>query len=178
MKYLIIMLLSFPALAQNYVLGAGMVIPKDKEYNAGYYIEADYIIEINLNRKMIFGFSHAGYMTDNIVKIGEKEVKTEKINCNCTETDIKFSESNYIEKRMVRAISLVFGFEVLERLYLTTGITSSKHITKINGEEVSSFYSSHIDAGAKYFIKINKGFLTLNTKFNPEYYSFGLAYGR
>ena len=170
MKYLIILLLSFPVFSQNYSLETGMVIPKDKDYQLGYYIEVNFLIETNLNRKMIFGVSHGGYMTDNAV-ISAKEFETKE--CNCTQTDIGFGNNNQ-PKRMVRTVSLIFGLEALKRFYLTTGITSAKHITK----DVSGYYSTHIDFGAKYFIKINNGFLTINTKFNPEQVSVGVGYSR
>lgn len=178
---IIALLLSMSVSAQNYGVGAGTIIPKDKQMNVGYYIEADFIIKTNQERKylnnLLLGFSHGGYMSGNISKIGEKEIKTEE-NCNCTQTDIEFGQSKYTEKKLVRAIGITFGVETFKRLYITTGITSSKHILKVNNEEINNFYTTHIDAGAKYFWKIKKSFLTTTFKFNPETVSFGLGYSR
>lgn len=167
-KLIIIFLLTvFTASAQNYELGAGAVIAKDKDYQVGYYIETNFIIRSNQDRKylnnMIFGFSHAGYMTG-----AEKSLKQqETVDCNCTETDLNFGKTK--EKKMVRSVGLIFGVETLKNLYLLTGVSSLKKID--NG---LSHYVTHIDAGAKYFFKN----VSLTARFNPEYYSFGIGYNR
>lgn len=167
-KLIIILLLTvYSASAQNYELGAGAVIAKDKDYQVGYYIEANFIMKSDQKRKylnnMIFGFSHAGYMTG-----AEKGLKQEEtVDCNCTETDLNFGKKS--EKKMVRSVGLTFGVETFKNLYLLTGVSSLKKID--NG---LSHYVTHIDAGAKYFFKN----VSLTARFNPEYYSLGIGYNR
>ncbi len=183
MKYFIILLLSLSVQAQNYGLETGFVIAKDKDYQVGYTIEASFIIKTNQERKylnnLLFSFHHSGYMNNAIVFNSVTNEKLTKENCNCELTNIGFENSGtYTKKKMVRAVGFSLGIEAFKRLYLFTGVTSSKHIESINSNVSNSYYTTHIDSGAKYFWKIKNSFIITSVKFNPETTTITLGYSK
>lgn len=183
MKYFIILLLSLSVQAQNYGLETGFVVAKDKNYQVGYTIEASFIIKTNQERKylnnLLFSFHHSGYMSNTIVFSSVTNEKITKETCNCELTNIGFENpGTYTKKKMVRAVGFSLGIETFKRIYLFTGVTISKHIQLINNSVSNSFYSTHIDAGAKYFWKIKKSFIITSVKFNPETTTISLGYSK
>lgn len=176
------LLLSVSVFSQNYGLGAGTIIPKDKQMNPGYYIQADFIIKTDQKRdylnNIILGAEHGGYMSNEKVISDEKSLEQIKTDCNCNTENINFAQKEYKQKELVRTVSLLFGAETFKNLYLITGVTSTKNTQKVNNEETSSYYTTHIDFGVKYYIKYRNSFIVPTIKFNPETFSFGVSYSR
>lgn len=180
-----LLLVAMSASAQNYELGAGSVInTDDKDYHANYYIEANFIIKTNQNRKylnnLLFGFTHSAFMTGNMSRGNDLSTSEGLSNdCNCDSNLIDFkSDNKYILKKEARGISLNFGISITDRWYLLSGVTNYQHIILINSEKAVEYRTMQIDAGVKYFHKIQKSYVTTTLKFNPETVSFGLGYSR
>lgn len=175
--------------SQNYEIYTGAVISEDKDMHSNYMLGLNFTVDINKDRDylntLILGFEHGAYMSNEKTYNSESNTTSEvETSCNCSAESLGLGAGNGFKlKKEVRTVSLNFGVGVcdtcwLKRLYLMSGITNSQHITKVNDEKVSNYYSTHIDAGLKYFIKINKNYISPMIKFNPETVSFGIGYSR
>ncbi len=181
-KLLLALLITGSVYSQNYELYTGSVLSEDK--SVGYLIGANFIIKTDQKREylndILLGIEHSAYMSGNKTTVSNKE--NVSADCNCTSEDFNFAGKEVIKKE-TRAVSLNFGVSIcktcwLKQLYLISGVTNYQHIILINGNKASEFRTTQIDAGAKYFWKIDKSFLTTTFKFNPETVSFGVGYSR
>lgn len=181
-KLLIALLITGSVYGQNYELYTGSVLSEDK--SVGYLIGVNFIIKTDQNREylndLLLGFEHSAYMSGTKITGINKE--TVSNGCNCTSEALDFRGEKNIKKE-TRAVSLNFGVNIcktcwLKQLYLISGVTNYQHITVINENKASEYRTVQIDAGAKYFWKTKKSFLTTTFKFNPETVSFGLGYSR
>lgn len=182
MKPLIVLLLLLTSsvYAQNYEIYTGAVISRDKDIHSNYMLGANFIIKTNQERKyfnnLILGFEHGAYMSNEKIITSNGGDNSIVVDCNCKESQMGIGNADsYTTKKEIRTVSLNFGVSVVKRLYLMTGITNSKHIVKMNREEIGSNYTTHIDAGLKYFIPVKRWFFSPMIKFNPESTTFGLG---
>lgn len=186
----IFLLLTKPVYCQKYELYTGSVISEDSNMHPGYMIGLNRIFEMHQKddkylTKLLVGFEHSAFMSGNktFSKTSDNQILPPPA-CNCETDNIDFSKSSqYTLKKEVRAVSLNFGLEFcndcwLKRLYLLTGVTNYQHISKINNEKVEEYRTMQIDAGLKYFIKINNSYLSPTFKFNPETISFGIGFSK
>lgn len=190
-KFIIAMIfMTASVYSQHYEIYTGAVISEDKDMHSNYMLGLNFTVKLNQDReylnKMLFGMEHAAYMSNNKTYGTPSSLPESTINdCGCTEDPLGFgSGGNYTTKKMARTVSLNVGVELCEdcwfkRLYVISGITSSLHILKVNNEKLDEYYSTHVDFGLKYFVKLDKkNFITPTIKFNPETVSFGIGYSR
>lgn len=169
--------------SQNYEVYVGSVISEDKDMHVGYELGANFIIKTNQNRKylnnLLLGFSHQGFMSNNIQSyIDDNNLSITHTDCNCTTETLSITNSSYISKKMVRAVTLNIGIEIANRWYLISGVSNLQHINFINNEKINDYRTMQIDAGVKYFIKSNDWYFSPMVKFNPETISFSIGIAR
>lgn len=186
---LILLVIALPTYAQNYDVYVGSVISRDKDMHANYMLGMDVKFDMHQDRKylnkLILGFEHSAYMSNGKTYTITSENPITEIPCNCESESLNLkNDTQFIMKKEVRSISLNIGLGVcdecwLKQLYLMSGITRAKHITKIDNKNASEKISIDIDAGLKYFVSMSKGkwFIVPTAKFNTEAFSFGLGAG-
>lgn len=188
-KFIIgLFLMTVSVYSQNYEIYTGAVISKDKDMHANYMLGLNFTVKIKQDReylnKMIFGMEHSAYMSTNMSFNSYPKTSEIAETCNCENNELEsINGYNHFSKKEVRAVSLNLGVNVcetclLKQLYLISGVTSSKHIFKVDNETINEYYTMHIDASLKYFIKYKNSFITPMVKFNPETFSFGIGYSR
>lgn len=183
---LLILLITTSVFSQNYDLNTGVSISQDKVMNPGYFIGGNFIIKTNQNRKylnnLILGFENSGFQSNNInyssTTPNSPNMDELKESCNCISNEfdnINSGDINYNIKYRVRGTSINLGVELSNNWYFMSGVTNYKHMTLINGNEVSSYRNMFIDVGLKYFIKNKHWYFIPTIKYNPEVFSFGIG---
>ena len=175
----VILLVSSIAHGQDYELYSGISIHKDKDIKYGYVAGANFIINTNQNReylnKLILGFEHSGYMGKEGVL--EFNNNNDVVSCDtCDTSNIGFTDDYSRKyKKLVRAVSLNLGVDILSNWYLMSGVTSYQNINTIDKVKVSENRVMQINAGIKKFIKINNWIWSPTIMFNPNVTSFSIG---
>lgn len=174
-----LLLLSSIAHSQDYELYSGISVHKDKDIKYGYVAGANFIINTNQNReyfnKLILGFEHSGYMgKEGVLEFNNND---DVVNCDtCDTSNIEFT-SDYSSKykKLVRAVSLNLGVELVKNWYLMSGVTNYQNINTIDRVKVSESRVMQINAGIKKFIKINNWIWSPTIMFNPNVTSISIG---
>ena len=167
--------------SQQYEIYTGVGINMNQQLGNGYIAGFNFIMDTHQDdrkwaNQVLFGIEHSGFYSGDInmpnVNTSDNTIK----NCNkCVTTVYNLPNNKIALLKYARGVSLNFGINVHKGLFLTTGITSYNHYTKINNKVINNFRTIYIDAGVKYFIKSNRWYFIPTIKYNPEVASFGLG---
>lgn len=173
---ILIILISFTVNSQQYEITLGASIHENVKFGAGY--NAGFLIHNNnmiFGKRNIFGVEYSGFMSNKHVLSFETNDVFTINDCNCIIDQNSFTNNTLKIKQYIRGVSLIFGAETIDNLFMIGSVTNYKLYTSVNAKKINEYKNTTLGGGLKYLIPINERIFSVTFKYDIESYILSIG---